>query len=85
MPPLNTALALAQADHVAMLVRQYLELDVARALDELLHVEIAVAECRRRLALRRLEHVRQLFLRADDAHAASAAARRGLDDHRETD
>ena len=54
MPPLNRALALAQAHHVAVLVGQNLELDVPRMLDILLHVEIAIAEGRRRLRLRRL-------------------------------
>ena len=49
MAALDAAFALAQADHVAVLVGQHLELDVARALDELLHVEIAVAEGGRRL------------------------------------
>ncbi len=52
MAALDAALALAQAHHVAVLVGQYLELDVARALDELLHVEIAVAEGRRGFRLR---------------------------------
>ncbi len=60
MAALDAALALAQADHVAVLVGQHLELDVARALDELLHVEIAVAEGRRRLGLRRVKEIGQL-------------------------
>ena len=51
MTALDRALALAQADHVAMLVGQNLKLDVPRLLDELLHVEIAVAEGRRRFAM----------------------------------
>src|SRR5689334_10028429 len=38
MPALDTALALAERDDVAMLIGEDLELDVARALDELLHV-----------------------------------------------
>jgi hypothetical protein len=46
MAPLDAALALTQAHHVAVLVGQHLKLDVARPLDELLHVEIAVAEGR---------------------------------------
>ena len=85
VPPLDAALALAQAHDVAVLVGQYLELDVPRPLDELLHVEVAVAECRRRLRLRRVELVGQLVGAADDAHAAPAAACRRLHDHREAD
>src|SRR5215472_17712725 len=80
MAPLDGALALTQTHHVAILVGQNLELDVAWALDELLHIKVAVAKCRRRLRRRCLEQRRQFFLAADDAHAASAAARRGFDD-----
>jgi len=35
---------LEQRDHVAVLVGEDLELDVARLLDELFHIEFAVAE-----------------------------------------
>ncbi len=41
---LDGAFALEERNHVAMFVGQNLELDVARLLDELLHVEFAVAE-----------------------------------------
>ena len=41
---LDGALALAEGEDVAVLVGEDLELDVARALDELFHVEVAVAE-----------------------------------------
>src|SRR5215475_6044453 len=80
MPALNRALALAQADDTAMLVRQYLKLDVPGMFDVLLHVEVAVAECSRRLGLRRLEQTRQVFFISDNAHAATAAAGRSLHD-----
>ena len=63
MTALDGALALAQADHIAVLVGQHLELDVPRTLDELLHVEIAVAEGRRRFRLRCLEQCRAVPLR----------------------
>ena len=45
MAALDGALALKERSHVAVFVGQHLELDVARLLDELLHVELAVAEC----------------------------------------
>ncbi len=44
MAALDGALALEERGHMAVLVGQHLELDVARLLDELLHVELAVAE-----------------------------------------
>ena len=44
MPPLDRALALAQAHDIAVLVGQHLKLNVPRMLDVLLHVQIAVAE-----------------------------------------
>ncbi len=44
VPTLNGTFALTQTDHVAILVCQNLEFDVPRALYELLHIEIAIAE-----------------------------------------
>ena len=44
MPPLNRALAFAQADHVAVFIGQYLKLNMPGVLDVLLHVEVAIAE-----------------------------------------
>ena len=44
MAALDGALALSEADDVAVLVGQHLEFDVARVLDVLLHVEVAIAE-----------------------------------------
>src|SRR5215831_15731907 len=44
MPPLERAVALAQMKAVAVLVGEYLHLDVARPLDEALHVESPVVE-----------------------------------------
>src|SRR5437588_10281953 len=78
MPPLNAALALAQADHIARSVSQYLELDMPRLFDELFHVEVAVTEGSGSLRLRRLKEVRQIIRIADDAHASSSAACGGL-------
>ena len=83
MTALDAALALAQAHHIAVLVGQHLELDMARPLDEPLHVEIAIAERRRRLRLRRVKQVGQFLFAADDAHTASTAARRGFHDQAE--
>src|SRR5205085_3151685 len=81
MPPLDRALALAQAHHLAVLVGQYLELNVPGMLDILLHVEIAIAERPRRFGLGRFEQAGQFLFVADNAHAASAAPSRSFDNH----
>ena len=44
MTPLYGTLALAQAYNLAVLVSQYLELDVAWPLHVLFHVQVAIAE-----------------------------------------
>ena len=58
---LDGALALKERGHVAVLVGQHLELDVARLLDELLHVELAVAEGVGRLGVGGVEEVGEFF------------------------
>src|SRR5215471_4399555 len=85
MPALDRTLALAQMDDGAVLIAEDLELDVARRLDVLLDVHVGDAERRLGFPLRRLERVRELTGVADDAHPASAAAGRRLDDHRIAD
>src|SRR5690606_6782500 len=82
MAPLNRALTLAEVDDVAVMVAENLDLDVTRILDVLLDVDVAVAERGLGVALRRLERLGEIRSRADDAHAAPAAARHGLDDDR---
>ncbi len=82
MPPLDRALALKQRDHIAVLIGQHLELDVPRLLNELLHVELAVAECVRRLGKRRMKQIGQILGVAHNPHAAPAAAGLGLQDDR---
>ena len=68
-----------------MLVGQHLEFNVARVLDVLLHVEIAVAECARRFGLRGAIKSGEIVFVADDAHAAPAASGGGFNDDREAD
>src|SRR5215469_9438093 len=82
MPPLNRALTLAQAHHVPVFIGKNLELDVAWMFYVLLHVEVAVSERRRCFLLRLLVERRKLFFISYNPHAAPAAARRSLDDHR---
>src|SRR5207342_2090721 len=75
MPALNRALALAEVNHVAVVIAQHLDLDVTRRLDVLLEIHVADAERGLDLAHRGLDRLRKLVPRSDDAHAASAAAR----------
>ena len=51
MSPLDGALAFSEAHNIAVLVGKNLELDVARVLDEFLHVEVAITERRRSFLL----------------------------------
>src|SRR5262249_61086055 len=83
--PLNRALTLAHMDHGAVLVAENLKLDMPWRLDVLLEIDVAHAEGRLGFPLRGLERERQLAARADDAHAAAAAAGGRLDDHRISD
>ncbi len=85
VPALDRAVALAEVQDLAVLVGQDLHLDVARVLDELLEIHGAVAERGFGLRARGVKTGDERRLVARDAHAASAAARRGLDHHRVTD
>src|SRR5690606_6098546 len=82
---LHRAVALAQVDGVALAIGQHLDLHVARILQVLLHVDLAVAEGGLGLGLGGLDGGLQRGLGVDHAHAAAAAAAGGLDDHRVAD
>ena len=83
--PLDGALALPEGEHRPVAVCEQLDLHVARPLEVALDEDRVVAERRLRLAAGGLERVVELGRAADDAHAAPAAARRGLHEQRETD
>jgi hypothetical protein len=83
--PLRRALALEQVHDVAVVVGEHLDLDVARPLDEPLHVQRAVAERRRGLAPCRLQGVAQARRVADHLHADPATTGGRLDEHGEAD
>ena len=83
--PLDRALPLVQCGHVAVLVGEHLDLDVAAALDVALGEHGAVAEGRPRLPLGGGERVGEIVGGAHDAHAPSAAAGRRLDEQRQAD
>jgi hypothetical protein len=70
---------------VALAVGEYLDFHVARILQELLHVDLLVAERGLGLGLGHGDGIAQVRLGTHHAHAAAAAAAGGLDDHRVTD
>ncbi len=85
MAALHGAVALAQVDDVAVPVAQNLELDVSRAREILLDVDLAVAERGERFGPRQLKRSREILRVGGDAHSLSAAAGRRLDDHGKAD
>jgi hypothetical protein len=70
--PLHGAVALAQVDGVLVLVGQDLDFDVARVLEEFLHVHRRIAERCARLGLGHLHGVDQRGFGVHHAHAAPA-------------
>ena len=85
MAALDGAVALEEVDAVAVRVAEHLHLDVAGALDQLFQIHLVLAEGGLRLALRLRDVADQRRRVADDAHAAPAAAPRGLQHHRVAD
>ena len=85
MQALHGTLALAQRDHVAVGVAEQLHLDVLDVQQQLLHVDLAVAEGALRLRARGEIGVLQLIFRIHPADAAAAAAGARLDQQRIAD
>ena len=85
VPPLDRAVALEEVDHVARRVARQLHLDVARIEDQLLEVELAVAEGGLRLGRGGGEGAGQLVRLAHHAHPLAAAALLRLEQDREAD
>ena len=79
---LDGTVAFVEVNDVTGAVAQHLDFDVARTFDELLDEHGAVAECRQRLRRRPPEVLLHLVHFADDAHPATAAAERRLEDDR---
>ena len=78
---LDRAFALAEIDHMAMLVAQHLDFDVPGIDDEFLDEDAVVAERRFGLGLGEVEALGDLGFRMRDPHALAAAAGRSLDHH----
>src|SRR5258705_13850045 len=85
MAPLHRAIALEKIDGFALAVAEYLDLDVARALQVALDQHPLVAEGGLRLAPRRVQRGEERAPVLHHPHALPAAARGGLDQHREAD
>jgi hypothetical protein len=83
MAALHRAVALEQVDQVAVMIGENLKLDVPRAFDIALDEQRAVAEGAFRFATGCIQRFGKLAARGNDAHAAPAAARRGLDEYGE--
>ena len=82
VPPLHRAVALPEVDHVAVVVGDHLDLDVAGMLDVFFQIDVGVAEGGLGLGLGLLDGRLQGQIVQGHAHAASAAAGRRLDQHR---
>ena len=78
---LDRAFALAEIDHIAVLVAEHLDFDVAGIDDEFLDEDAIVAEGRFGLGLGELESLGHFGLRMRDPHALAAAAGGRLDHH----
>src|SRR5262249_8031918 len=81
MPPLQGTIALEEVDHVAVLVAEELDLDVPRLFEILLQEDAAILECGLGLLPGGLVAIDEAMVVSGDAHAAAAAAGRGLDQH----
>src|SRR5215813_13781982 len=85
MAALDGAFAFSQVDHVAVIVTEHLDFDVARVGDVFFQIDAAVFERHFGFGARHVVSVEQVILIVRDAHAAPASARRGLNQHRITD
>ncbi len=82
---LDRTFALAEIDHVAMLVAQHLDFDVAGIDDEFFDEDAVVAERGFRLGLGEVEAFGDFALRMRDPHALAATAGGSLDHDRKAD
>ena len=76
---LQGAIARADDDHIAVLIRQHLSLDVAGAVQIALHEALAATEGGGSLAGSRFKELGDFLCRVGHLHAATAAAKGRLD------
>ncbi len=82
---LDRAVARPEMDHVAMVVAEDLDLDMARPRQVLLQVALGPPKSPNGFALGRLQGLRRLGRRGHDPHPPAATAERRLDRHRPPD
>jgi len=82
---LDRAVALAEMDHMPMLIGEQLNLDMARVFDEAFEVDPVIAKASHGFSPGGLESTRQVLVAQGNAHATSTAAGGGLDHDRITD
>ena len=85
MPALGGAIAFPQVHHVAVMVGQDLNFDVARTFDQFLQVDAGIAEGGFGFGLRLGEGRLQRQVVGGDSHAFAAAAGGRFDQHRKAD
>ena len=83
--PLHRAIAFVQVQHLAVAVAEHLHLDVLGVRDVFFEKHRGIAERAARLVARLVQQVGEVAGLVDDAHAASTATERRLDDEREAD
>ena len=83
--PLHRAVPLVEMHQVAVVVPQNLDLDVARAANQLFEIDLVVPERRQALAPRGLDRIGEFGFGLDRAHAAPAAAPARLEHNGKTD
>ena len=85
VPPLERAVAIPAVHDIAVGIGEDLNLDVARAVDELLEIDARVLECGPGLVARHLKRAAEVRLVAANPHALAPTSGGRLDQHGETD
>ncbi len=84
MPPLNRAFALAEVNHVTVMIAQHLDFDVARLDNEFFEIHLIAAECMQRLARAISNGGFEILLTIHSPHPLAAPAGRRFEQHRIT-
>ena len=83
--PLHRAVPLVEMHQVAVVVAEYLDLDVTRAANQFFEIDLVVPERRQGLAPRGLDRIGEPGLALNRSHAAPAAAPARLEHDGKTD